>query len=114
MTQRNDGVLNIAEIPYPSGKVQFRYSRYLAKNGSEYIRHGLFVAYHENGIVASEVVYEHGIETGPCRDYYPNGQLAAEGVYLKGKEHGLWRYWNQDGQLEQEVEYRDGIEQASS
>lgn len=37
--------LHIAEIPYGSGEVRFRYARYLSDDGSRWIRHGLFCAY---------------------------------------------------------------------
>lgn len=113
MKSKNRESLNIAEIPYPSGMIQFRYSRYLSDDGSRYVRHGLFVAYNEDGSIASEVHFQDGVETGPCRDYHPNGKLAAEGSYLDGKEHGLWKFWNSDGELEQEVEYLNGVEQAA-
>lgn len=89
--------LNIAEIPYESGIVRFRYSRYLAADGTVWIRHGLFRAYHEDGALASEGSYEHGQEHGVWRDYHPNGQLAAEGEYLHGTEICIWRYWSETG-----------------
>jgi hypothetical protein len=63
-----DGVLNIAEIMDGSGRLRARYSRYLAPDGSRWVRHGLYVAYHENGQVAGEVSYEHGLEEGQGRD----------------------------------------------
>ncbi|WP_458071760.1 toxin-antitoxin system YwqK family antitoxin [Rhodanobacter sp. BL-MT-08] len=89
--------LDIAEIPYPSGIVHFRYSRYLAADGSVWIRHGLFRAFHENGLLASEGNYEHGKEHGIWRDYHANGQLAAEGTYASGEESGTWEYWSANG-----------------
>ena len=89
--------LNIAEIPYPSGQIRFRYSRYLSSDGSNWIRHGIFRAYHENGALASEGTYEHGVEHGIWHDYHTNGQLAATGNYEQGKEVGSWQYWNEDG-----------------
>lgn len=67
--------LNIVEVPYPSGQIKFRYSRYLAGEGGGWIRHGLFRAYHENGALASEGSYEHGVEQDEWRDYHPNGSL---------------------------------------
>ena len=93
--------LNIAEIPYASGTIRFRYARYMSEDGSKWIRHGLFRQYHENGTVISEGTYEHGTEHGLWRDYYPNGQLAAEGQYEQGSETGVWRYWKEDGSPEE-------------
>lgn len=89
--------LEIAEIPYPSGQVKFRYARYLSADGTKWIRHGLFQAFHENGALASEGSYEHGVEHGPWRDFHQNSLPAAEGLYERGQEVGAWRYWNEDG-----------------
>ena len=52
--------LEIAEISHDSGALRYRYGRYLAPDGGRWIRHGLFVAYHENGAIASEGTYEPG------------------------------------------------------
>lgn len=85
--------LSTAEIPFEDGAVQFRYSRYLADDGSRWIRHGLFVAYHPNGMVASEGAYEHGAEQGLWRDFHDDGSLAAKGEYQDGVEVGDWAYF---------------------
>jgi len=92
--------LDIAEIPFESGGIKFRFGRYLAEDGSRWIRHGLFRAFHENGNLASEGSYLHGKEHGPWRDYHENGQLAAEGEYAEGDEVGKWKHWNAEGNLE--------------
>lgn len=89
--------LHIAEIPYETGEIQFRYSRYMAGDGSRWVRHGLFRAYHKNGALASEGVYADGVEQGIWRDYHENGTIAAEGQYENGQEAGLWRYWDENG-----------------
>ncbi len=89
--------LEIAEIPYPTGVVKHRYSRYLATDGSRWVRHGLFRSYHEDGTLASEGSYEHGLETGLWRDFFPSGQLAAEGYYVAGQEADGWRFWKESG-----------------
>ena len=92
--------LNIAEIPFDSGIIKFRYSRYLASDKSKWIRHGLFRAFHLNGNLASEGEYEHGFENGIWKDFHENGLLASEGKYKNGKKFGVWRYWNSDGIFE--------------
>jgi antitoxin component YwqK of YwqJK toxin-antitoxin module len=107
---RPEGVLHIAEIPYESGAMRFRYSRYVSADGTRWVRHGLFVAYHENGRVSSEGKYVDGLEEGMWRDYHKNGQLAAEGTYVHGKEHGYWRFWDEDGNEEEPTEYEHGEE----
>ena len=92
--------LHIAEIPYESGAIRFRYSRYMSADGSTWIRHGLFRAYHEDGSLASEGNYEHGHEHGRWHDYHPNGQLAASGDFAHGAVIGAWQYWLPDGSHE--------------
>lgn len=91
--------LNIAEIPYESGEIRFRYTRVMSEDGSRWIRQGLFREYHQNGQVIAEGEYANGKEQGLWREYYPNGQLAAEGCYENGREVGEWRYWNPDGSI---------------
>jgi antitoxin component YwqK of YwqJK toxin-antitoxin module len=103
-------VLHIAEIRNDVGRVIARYSCYLVPDGSRWVRHGLYVAYHPDGQVASEVTYEHGLEEGLGRDYYPNGQLAAEGYYRAGKEEGVWQFWTEDGTEQESVLYVSGEE----
>lgn len=109
--QSNDrNVLHIAEIPYENGKIKFRFSRRMSEDGQRWIRHGLFVAYHENGALASEGHYDSGLEVGVWRDFYENGQLASEGTYVSGKEEGLWKFWTPEGIEEKAVKYANGQE----
>jgi antitoxin component YwqK of YwqJK toxin-antitoxin module len=112
--QRKLGAIHVAEIPFESGQVQFQYARYLSADGSHWIRHGPFLQYHENGQLASEGTFDHGLELGPWRDFHANGQIAAEGEYLYGKEHGVWRYWSPEGAQEKEVLYVLGTESSAS
>lgn len=90
--------LNIAEILYDSGEVNYRYSRYMSNDGTRWIRHGLFCAYYKNGNLASEGQYMDGTENGLWRDFHENGQVAAEGFYQNGEEMGDWKYWDNMGQ----------------
>ncbi|MET3480396.1 toxin-antitoxin system YwqK family antitoxin [Variovorax atrisoli] len=97
--------LNIAEIPYESGAIKFRYARVMTPDKTRWIRHGLFVAYHEHGTVASEGQYVDGKEDGLWRDLHPNGQPAAEGHYRGGQEVGVWRFWKPNGTEEPSTDY---------
>jgi antitoxin component YwqK of YwqJK toxin-antitoxin module len=105
-----EAVLDIAEIPYESGAVRIRYSRYFSADGTRGVRHGLFVAYYESGQPSSEGEYRDGLEQGVWRNYHSNGQVAAEGMYVSGKEEGYWRFWDTAGREEMPVEYHDGVE----
>ena len=89
-----DETLNIADIPFTDGAIQYRYSRYMSDDGIGWIRHGLFCTYHPNGNLASEGSYEHGNEHGLWKDFYDDGSLAAEGQFENGKEVGEWRYFD--------------------
>ena len=91
---------HIAEILHENGEVRFRYARYLAEDGTRWIRHGLFLAYHPDGSLASEGEYRDGVEHGLWRDFHTNGRLAAEGTYAGGEQIGDWRFWNSDGLLQ--------------
>ena len=97
--------LCIAEIPYETGELRWRYSRYLADDGSGWVRHGLSVQYYRNGQVAAQGEYVDGQESGKWRTYHENGQLASEGFYRAGKETGRWRFWDSRGEEEEGEEF---------
>lgn len=103
-----ENTLHIAEIFHDNGSIKFRYSRRMSEDKQMWIRHGLFVACHESGLVVSEGNYENGLEVGVWRDFYENGQLASEGAYISGKENGLWKFWSPEGKEEEPVTYANG------
>ena len=100
--------IDVALVVSSSGEVRFRYQRVRGASG-DWVRHGLFVSFHDNGRVAQEGVYEHGMETGTWRDFHPNGQLASEGNYLRGREQGLWRFWAETGAAQPSLVYAHGV-----
>ena len=102
--------LHIAEIPYESGAIRYRYERVLSEDGKRWVRHGLYVEYSESGQVLSEGHYVNGTEEGLWRSFHENGQKAAEGAYIVGKEEGVWRFWNPSGEAEEPVTYHRGEE----
>jgi antitoxin component YwqK of YwqJK toxin-antitoxin module len=102
--------LHIAEIPFESGAVRYRYVRRMTTDGTGWVRHGRFVEYYENGGTKSEGEYLDGKEEGVWRDYHTSGTLAAEGCYEAGKEDGVWRFFDTDGKEERSVLYRAGAE----
>jgi antitoxin component YwqK of YwqJK toxin-antitoxin module len=89
--------LYIAEIPYDTGELRYRYARHLSSDGSQWIRHGLFTEFHQNGQMASQGTYANDLEEGSWQDFYENGQIAAQGLYRSGIEIGTWQYWNPEG-----------------
>ena len=94
---KREAALHLAEIPYDTGELRFRYTRMLSDDGTRWIRHGLFCEYHRNGTVISEGHYEHGRENGLWRDFHETGAPAAEGHYRDGVETDDWRYWDAAG-----------------
>ncbi len=105
--------LQLAEVFFETGEIRFRYSRYRTPT-REWVRHGLFLAYHPNGLVASMGQYSDGFETGQWTEFHPNGERSAEGYYELGQEVGRWRFWSEDGFLEQSGPLRKGVEEQSS
>ena len=104
--------LNIAEIPYESGAIRYRYSRVMSEDRTRWIRHGLFVEYAESGAILCEGNYVHGKEQGLWRTFHENGQVASEGNYSDGTEEGLWHFWSANGEVAPPVRYRNGEEVA--
>jgi antitoxin component YwqK of YwqJK toxin-antitoxin module len=105
--------LNLAEVPYESGEVRYRYSRVLSPDGTRWLRHGLFVEYQKSGATIAEGQYVLGQEHGEWKYFHPNGTLAAIGQYEQGAEHGVWRYWNEAGTEEPRVTYVHGTERGA-
>lgn len=102
-----EGVLHMAEIPYETGELRYRYTRRLSPDGTKWIRDGRFEEYCRNGNLVSEGYYEDGFEEGYWKDYHDNGNIAAEGVYCRGKEVGTWRFYDEQGRPEEEETYGD-------
>lgn len=95
----NEPSLQIAEKTDEHGVMRYRYTYYFSEEQGERVRHGLFTAYHANGNMASEGLYEHGLEQGLWRDFHENGKLAAQGYYVDGKQNDGWVFWHEDGSL---------------
>lgn len=90
--------LQVAEIPYESQtNLRYRYVYYVSPNDDSIVKHGEFKAFYPNGAIASEGVYEHGLEQGVWREFYENGRLAAQGSYQNGQRGEDWLFWGEDG-----------------
>lgn len=103
--ENGNKVIHIVEIPYETGEVHFRYARKMSPDGTKWIRDGLYQEFNIDGSVASEGLFDEGLEEGLWKDYHENGNLAAEGYYSKGKEIGIWRYYDEDGNFEEEEDF---------
>ncbi len=84
--------MHLAEIPYETGELRFRYTRMLSDDCTRWIRHGLFCGYHRNGTVISEGHYALGCEGVVWRDFDETGAPPTEGHCFDGAETGEWRF----------------------
>jgi uncharacterized RDD family membrane protein YckC len=64
--------------------------------------------YFNDGKVASEAVYVHGMLSGKYREWYENGNLKTEIVYKDGNREGITSAWYENGQLQSEMLYEHG------
>jgi len=53
---------------------------------SRWVKHCLFVSYHQGGAIASAGALAHGVEHGPWEGFHPNEQLAVLGSQDHGTE----------------------------
>ncbi|MDE7249577.1 MAG: hypothetical protein K2N82_06755 [Lachnospiraceae bacterium] len=53
MKDKDENKLYIAEIPYETGEIHYRYSRKLSDDETRWIREGFFTAYYRNGSIES-------------------------------------------------------------
>ena len=52
------GILYLAEIPYETGEIHYRYSRRMSDDETQWIRDGLFTEYYQNGNLEEEEIFE--------------------------------------------------------
>lgn len=98
-TDLSEPHLHIEEHTDEYGIMRYRYTYYFSEEQGKPVRHGLFTAYHANGKMASEGLYQHGLEHGLWQDFHENGKLAAQGYYVNGKQNDGWVFWHEDGSL---------------
>jgi MORN repeat variant len=98
--------------------------------GGRPIKHGIFIAYgdngkrtiegfyrdglqdgawtiwYENGTRASLDHYRAGVHDGLHTSWYANGVKAIEGNYREGKRHGVWTQWDPTGLTSKQMTYQ--------
>lgn len=72
------------------------------------VRHGSFVKYHNNGMIAESGNYDRGHRIGNWIRQHTNGSLLERCDYLDGKKHGTWAQWSQSGAFLSECFYYQG------
>ena len=65
-------------------------------SGSE-LRHGLLRAFHSNGVLQSEGMFNHGRAVDKHTWWYADGQVQVEGYFEDGKRHGQWIWRHKNG-----------------
>ena len=82
---------------------------YYVMKDSEYVKHGPYKMYHEEGVVAMEYNYDQGHPDGMVIDYYPDGQIFTKYNYKDGKPNGPFEWYYQNGQLKVSGVYTNGV-----
>ena len=92
---------------YDSG--QLRYQGWRVRDGhGEWVRHGPWTAWHENGVKSEEGAYALGQEDGRWTWWHRNGRIMAAGEFSSGERLGPWTFWHANGQKQLQGTYRGG------
>ena len=81
--------------------------RYLAtwRNGGG---DGVWTYFHPNGEVRDRSTVVADVFTGPTEGWHENGRKAFEGVNQENARTGVWRFWSEDGVLDRVERYDNG------
>ena len=63
----------------------------------------------DDGYMAVEVSYKHGVKDGPAIVYHPNGNIKDSIMYRDGKMHGTRTMYRPDGVILGSSEFKNGI-----
>lgn len=63
------------------------------------LKHGKFVGYYKNTMIAWEVHYKNDYLHGSFKHFYPDGKLHFHGYYKKSKLHGPFYQYNTKNQV---------------
>ncbi|MFD0764174.1 toxin-antitoxin system YwqK family antitoxin [Mucilaginibacter lutimaris] len=73
----------------------------------EYIKHGDYKEFHDNGKLKLEGHYQYDKPEGIITEWFDNGNIKAEKKYNGGMRVGIWRDWFFSGQLKSSAEYNE-------
>jgi len=88
--------IEVVEHAWPNGMPQARIEGYRRPDG-EFVRHGVYMQYYDDGTKKMEIHYVDGNRHGPRVSWYPTGQIWARGEYDNERENGTWTAWWQNG-----------------
>ena len=94
-----EGTVVIADMPL--GEV---FASEIIRSGG----HGLWTAWHENGLKSMEANYKDGYSNGLWTAWDKNGKKRKETNYKDGKKDGLEIYYSEEGTENRRYTYKDG------
>jgi len=97
-TENMDKAIN-EEVYYPSGELKMTGR---TMNGE---KHGLWIAYFENGGIWSKNEFDHGVPHGATEVFQKNGSTYYTGTYTNGERSGKWTFYDKNGDLSQTIDY---------
>lgn len=95
--------------PPPHGQAQWCQKR--AHMGGDWVNHGPFMSWHDDGEPQAEGSYFNGEPDGEFTMWYPDGTLKVRGRYERGSEEGLFLSWHDNGRLFIRAIYSHGKEE---
>ena len=72
---------------------------------------GLWVTFHDNGLIKSKGNYKDGKLEGLWEWYHLNGQISARTNFKGGIQDGISEYFHDDGSLKRTETYENGVKQ---
>jgi antitoxin component YwqK of YwqJK toxin-antitoxin module len=89
----------------PSGRERW------CRRGGTGLRHGPYLAWHDNGPIQVEGGFSDGRQDGRWRLFYANGRRLLDGEYRDGMKQGPWTFWYGNGVKKEAGAFREGREQ---
>lgn len=85
----------------------------------EYVKHGPFQAWNEEGLLVLSGMFDEGLETGEWTGFHGGAEVGNDwtlkknqksfgGRYLGGRRVGPWTEWHANGQKAAQITYSDG------
>lgn len=86
------------------------YLKYNENTDAEPIRHGEYIRWYRNGVMAHKGSFQFGEPTGEAEWWHTNGQRQVVGKYADGQPGGQWVWWHDNGMRKISGEYYAGTQ----
>lgn len=83
---------------------------YVESTDADPVRHGKYVRWYRNGVIAHQGSYQFGEPSGEAEWWHPNGQRQVVGSYVDGEPDGQWVWWHDNGMRKISGEYYAGTQ----